>query len=75
MKIITEQRSRDWIAFIDGHREIWEAGKTEVEAAGKLVVRINAGSAENEKCEKAGCGEARTCLHYCHKHHQEICAH
>ena len=26
-----------------------------------------------DKCEKKDCDEPRTCLHYCDKHHQEIC--
>jgi hypothetical protein len=25
------------------------------------------------KCEKKDCGKERTCFHYCHEHHQEIC--
>jgi hypothetical protein len=36
--IVTEQRRNDWIAYIKGHREMWEAGRTEQEAIDKLKV-------------------------------------
>jgi hypothetical protein len=38
--IQTEQRRDDWIAFIAGHSERWEAGKTEDEAIDKLKNRL-----------------------------------
>lgn len=34
------QRSRDWMAFVIDHPEIWECGKTDWEAVGKLVIRL-----------------------------------
>jgi hypothetical protein len=34
----TEKRSFDWIAYIKGDREMWEAGATETEAVQKLIV-------------------------------------
>lgn len=36
----TEQRRDDWIAFLQDHKEIWEAGKTEDEAVQKLYDTI-----------------------------------
>jgi len=36
--ITTEKRADDWIAFADGDRAQWEAGRTEAEAIGKLVI-------------------------------------
>lgn len=36
--INTEQRTNDWIAFLDGNRGKWESGRTEVEAIGNLVI-------------------------------------
>lgn len=41
MEIVTEKRSSDWIAFVKGHREMWEAGATEAEAVEKLRVTRN----------------------------------
>lgn len=41
MNIKTEQRSEDWIAFLGDNRGVWEAGATEVEAAGKLALRLS----------------------------------
>jgi len=38
MRIVTEERSDDWIAYIDGHPELWEAGTTENDAIAKLYV-------------------------------------
>ena len=38
MEIVAEKRSSDWIAFVKGHREMWEAGVTEAEAVEKLRV-------------------------------------
>jgi hypothetical protein len=38
MRINTEQRSNDWIAFLNGDRKKWEAGRTESEAIGRLII-------------------------------------
>lgn len=38
--INTEQRTHDWIAFLDGNRDVWESGRDEVEAVGKLTLRL-----------------------------------
>ncbi len=37
-RYVTQQRSRDWIAYIPGHLEMWEVGRTEEEAIEKLRV-------------------------------------
>ena len=39
-KIQIERRRNDWIAFIKGQADLWEAGRTEAEAAGKLILRL-----------------------------------
>lgn len=36
-RITTEYRGCDWIAYLDGDRRIWEAGKTENDAIAYLV--------------------------------------
>lgn len=41
MKIETQQRPSDWMAYLDGRPDIWEAGKTEEEAIEKLRVTLN----------------------------------
>lgn len=38
--ITTEKRTDDWIAYAFGDRRVWDAGKTEAEAVGKLVLRL-----------------------------------
>lgn len=38
MKYETKQRTHDWIAWVSGHPEMWEAGKTEDEAIEKLYI-------------------------------------
>ncbi len=40
--VTTEKRSSDWMAYAFGDREIWEAGRSEAEAVGKLVLRLQA---------------------------------
>jgi len=46
MKIITKQRSTDWMAYIkDG---VWECGRNELEAIGKLVKTLMAESSDYE---------------------------
>jgi len=30
---------------------------------------------QRRTCEYVGCGEQRTCLYYCHRHHLIICMH
>ncbi len=42
--ITTEKRSSDWIVFAFDDRQIWEAGATENEAAGKLILRLTTDS-------------------------------
>jgi hypothetical protein len=37
-KISTKKRLHDWIAWVSGHPEMWEAGATEEEAVSKLRV-------------------------------------
>ena len=49
--ITTEKRTRDWIAFANGDRRIWEAGRTEEEAAGKLVLRLQKEAAQPARSE------------------------
>ena len=38
----TERRTHDWIAFCGNDRTRWEAGSTEAEALGKLVITMQA---------------------------------
>lgn len=38
--IVTEQRTHDWIAYVDGYPEVWEAGQTEAQAIGELVISL-----------------------------------
>ena len=40
--ITTERRGSGWVAYAFGDREIWEAGRSEAEAVGKLVLRLQA---------------------------------
>lgn len=40
VKVTTEKRSGDWIAYAFGDRRVWEAGRSEVEAYGRLVLRL-----------------------------------
>lgn len=42
--IITEKRAVDWVAYLKDKETTWEAGRTEAEAVGKLVITISAGS-------------------------------
>jgi hypothetical protein len=37
-RYITQKRSHDWIAYIPGHLEMWEAGNSEEEAIEELRV-------------------------------------
>ena len=37
-KITTEQRTHDFIAYLNNDRTKWESGKTIAEAIGKLIV-------------------------------------
>ena len=53
--ITTEKRTRDWIAFANGNRRIWEAGRTEEEAAGKLVLRLQKEAAQPARSEAGDC--------------------
>jgi hypothetical protein len=38
MKIIVEKRSDDFIAYIEGHKELWECGKYRSVAIGNLII-------------------------------------
>jgi len=38
MDIMTQKRGDDWQAFLVDNPGVWEAGKTDVEALGKLMV-------------------------------------
>ncbi len=38
--ITVEKRSGDWIAYLNGDRKVWDAGKTQGEAIGNLVVTV-----------------------------------
>ena len=40
LDIIVEERREDYIAFIYGNREVWECGKTNAEAIGKLIISL-----------------------------------
>ncbi len=35
--IDTEKRRDDWIAYLSNNKEVWEAGKTELEAIKKIA--------------------------------------
>lgn len=48
MEYVTEKRSSDWIAYIKGHPEMWEAGETEDEAVQKLIVSRGNGNQDND---------------------------
>ncbi len=39
-KIVTKKREHDWVALVAG-TNIWETGKTEIEAIGYLYMRNN----------------------------------
>lgn len=39
---VTRERSKnDWIGYLDGFPGLWEAGKTEVEALGRIVRSVH----------------------------------
>lgn len=40
MKIVSIKRDSDWMAYLSGHGNLWEAGGTEEEAMGKLIKRL-----------------------------------
>lgn len=40
MKIIVVKRSYDYMAHIAGNTSIWECGKTQAEAVGKLLISL-----------------------------------
>lgn len=42
MDIITKKRSGDWKAYLADNPKVWEAGKTQVEAIGKLMISTGA---------------------------------
>ena len=52
MKIVTKVRSEDWVAMVSTDRSIWEAGRTEAEAIGKLVITVSRRSDSPDLREK-----------------------
>ena len=40
MRITTRRRSGDWIAFLTDQPAIWDAGRTEFEAIGRLILSL-----------------------------------
>jgi hypothetical protein len=38
MDILTRERASDWKAWLADNPKVWEAGKTEAEAVGKLII-------------------------------------
>jgi hypothetical protein len=37
MKVITEQRTHDWVAYLEGHLQYWDCGLTETDAILNLI--------------------------------------
>lgn len=42
LRITTKRRSGDWIAFLTEQPAVWDAGRTELEAIGRLIMSLTA---------------------------------
>lgn len=49
--ITTKRRADDWIAYLNGDARVWEASPSEVEAIGRLVLRLHC-EAENDRARQ-----------------------